>query len=535
MLGTYAGDAHPQTAEAMRQRMIQTAPEIGAARVHSTTKGSMIIFGRYEAVDDPAAQTALKDIKSIQVNRTRPFGFAMLSRIVPEVPTASLDPIDLRTVRRRYPNMDELFTLQIAVWVTADNEFSVEQARAESEAFARRLRAEQHEAYFYHDPVKGTSHVSIGVFDETAYDPKSTLFSPQVERLLRRFPHLLVNGEEALVQVDPNSRVRHANAAHEHAGERARMTVATSCPVLGQPRAIGLLATAMQRGCLPHALILHGPFGVGKFTTAMTCAQLILDPEATEEHLTAFAPPTDTRTAALIGRGAHPDLHVIRKELVAYSSNAAVRTRKQRNIPIDLLRERMIGGRTGDDAWHDAVVSKTPLHGHGKVFIIDEAELLESAGQNSLLKTLEEPPPGTHIFLVTTNEDRLLPTIRSRCQRIAFGPLDADAMAHWLDASGLEFDGPQREWIEAFAAGSPGTAVIATENRFFDWHRSLAPMIRDLESGQYPAELADTMATLVNDYAEAKVKASANASKEAANHDGARQLFALPARTRAER
>jgi DNA polymerase-3 subunit delta' len=297
--------------------------------------------------------------------------------------------------------------------------------------------------------------------------------------------------------------------------------------ILGQARAVRQVATALRRGCLSHALIFHGPFGVGKFTTAMAFARLVLDPEATDENLERFDPPAGTRVGALIDSGAHPDLHVIRKELVAFSDNAMLRNRKQQNIPLDLLRERMLGGRTGDDRWHDAPVSKTPLRGHGKVFIIDEAELLQEEGQNALLKTLEEPPPGTYIVLVTTDERRLLPTIRSRCQRVGFGPLDDESMARWMDGAGLDLDVQQREWIASYAAGSPGTAVIAAEHRFFDWHRTLDPMIRELEAGAYPVELAETMATLVNDFAEARVKSRPNASKEAANRAGARHLLAL--------
>jgi hypothetical protein len=210
ILGTYAGAAHQQTAAAMRQRMVQTSPEVAASRIHTTEKGSMIILGRFADVDDPTAQAELKRLQSLQVNRTRPFAFAMMSRIVPETPTAALDPLDLRRARRENPMIDPLYTLQIAVWVSEEGVFSAEEARKQAEAFARSLRGQNLDSFFYHDPIKGTSHVSIGIFDESAYDPKSTLFSAPVERLLKRFPNMLLNGEEALVQTDkgaPSQRV----------------------------------------------------------------------------------------------------------------------------------------------------------------------------------------------------------------------------------------------------------------------------------------------------------------------------------------
>ena len=71
------------------------------------------------------------------------------------------------------------------------------------------------------------------------------------------------------------------------------------------------------------------------------------------------------------------------------------------------------------------------------------------------LKLLEEPPAGTVIILVTTREDRLLPTIRSRCQRVAFAPLDDQAMQSWLASADLAVDPESRRWIERFAEGSP--------------------------------------------------------------------------------
>ena len=76
-----------------------------------------------------------------------------------------------------------------------------------------------------------------------------------------------------------------------------------------------------------------------------------------------------------------------------------------------------------------------------------------------MLKTLEEPPPGTVIILVTQNEEQLLPTIRSRCQRIAFGPLDAASMREWWEREGPQVAAPDRAFVEAFAEGSPGMAA----------------------------------------------------------------------------
>ena len=117
---------------------------------------------------------------------------------------------------------------------------------------------------------------------------------------------------------------------------------------------------------------------------------------------------SDCKAARRMTEGTHPDLHVIRKELALYSDSATLRAKKLMNIPIDVLRQHMIGGVTiTDQKYHEPKVGMTPVLGQAKVFIIDEAELIDRTGQNALLKSLEEPPPRTYIFLITTRPERL--------------------------------------------------------------------------------------------------------------------------------
>ena len=292
--------------------------------------------------------------------------------------------------------------------------------------------------------------------------------------------------------------------------------------ILGQPAAVETLTAGLRSERLHHAWIFSGPKGVGKFTTAMELAGILLDPGARE---TLEAAPGG-ETARLIEAGAHPDLHVIRKELALYSEHARLRDRKLLNIPIDLLRERMIGGDI-EGKFHDAPAYRTPVLGHRKVFIIDEAELIDRVGQNALLKTLEEPPARTYIVLVTSRPQRLLPTVRSRCQHVRFAPLDDEALGAWLDRSGLELGPGERAWTERFCEGAPGLAQLAAEYGFHEWQTRLDPMLAQLDRGRFPAEMGQAMADLVEAFAVAWVKRHDNASKDAANKDGARFVLAL--------
>src|SRR5690606_31905068 len=85
----------------------------------------------------------------------------------------------------------------------------------------------------------------------------------------------------------------------------------------------------------------------------------------------------------------------------------------------------------------------------------------------------------------------------------------------------------QREWLLGFADGAPGRFALAQAMGLFGWWRTLSPMLDEAESGAFPAELGKAMADLVEQYAQAWVDQRENASKDAANKDGARQLFAL--------
>lgn len=297
--------------------------------------------------------------------------------------------------------------------------------------------------------------------------------------------------------------------------------------LLGQPHAIEVLRNALRSGRFHHAWIFSGPRGVGKHTTAVELARILLDPAAGPTLTGEIEADPESETSRLIDAGTHPDLHTIRKELALYSENPELRRKKLMNIPLDVLREFMIGGRTNDERTHEGPVYHTASRGHGKVFIIDEAELIDRYGQNALLKTLEEPPARTYILLITTRPERLFPTVRSRCQHVRFGRLDETAMREWFARADLDLADDERAWIERFAEGSPGVAQLAAEYGFHRWQTALDPLIAQLEAGEFPVSMGATLAELVEEFAVEWVKRHRNASKDAANKDGVRHVLAL--------
>ncbi len=304
--------------------------------------------------------------------------------------------------------------------------------------------------------------------------------------------------------------------------EHAEPALTNLDDVIGQTHAIDILRSTVASGRVHHAWVFVGPPGVGKRTTAEAFAALLLDPTAAPDLNGVWKCDPQSATRAMVERRTHPDLHIITKELAAFSDDSSVRNRKQITIPKEVLRDHLL-----NPIAHAPTIRSDARA--TKVFIIDEAERMDRSisnapTQNSLLKTLEEPPDGSVIILVTSREQALLPTIRSRCQRVTFGRLDAKDMSEWFKRSGVDVSADQRSWVEKYASGSPGLATLAIRTGLATWAMRLDPLIDGAlggaQSGTYQPELGALLATLVNDWAEAQVKAHPGVSKEASTHAG---------------
>lgn len=203
LLGTFTDEDHQARAEAFRRRVAGEFPQLAGAFISPRRTGSIVVFGRYAAPEDPAAQAALASVKAMGDPANRPFPTAMLVRRSVGEAAGPPGPWDLRNLRSQFPRHRQLFTLEIAVWSTfGTREISPEQVRRSAEEYTRQLRARNLDAWYRHDLDTDTSSVTVGRFGSDAYDPRSTLYSPEVERLMRQFPALLVNGEELLVASD---------------------------------------------------------------------------------------------------------------------------------------------------------------------------------------------------------------------------------------------------------------------------------------------------------------------------------------------
>jgi DNA polymerase-3 subunit delta' len=211
-----------------------------------------------------------------------------------------------------------------------------------------------------------------------------------------------------------------------------------------QERALSIVRRALRSGRMPHAYLFEGPEGVGKELTARALAARLLCEADVEPDADACGA---CRACRLVAGGNHPDLHVIERRLHKLHPDRAVRTSKGLFLAVDLIRHFLI----------EPAASKPSLGGR-RVFVIREAERMNEGAQNALLKTLEEPPGQSCLILVSAAAERLLPTIRSRCQRVPFGLLPPDFIErHLVERCGVKVEAARA--LALLADGRLGAAV----------------------------------------------------------------------------
>ena len=203
----------------------------------------------------------------------------------------------------------------------------------------------------------------------------------------------------------------------------------------GHRHLLELLARAVGRASLPQSLIFGGPEGVGKRATARALGQAVNCEQPVEWPQ---APGRDAcgtcASCRRIARGVHADILVVEAE-------------ESGSIKIEQIRDAV------DRA------SYRPFEGRRRIVIIDGADAMVPHAQDALLKTLEEPPPASVFVLVTAVPDILMPTIRSRCQRLRFGPLSPAEVADVL----IRAHGMSAVNAHAAAAASDGSIGRALE------------------------------------------------------------------------
>ena len=250
--------------------------------------------------------------------------------------------------------------------------------------------------------------------------------------------------------------------------------------VVGQQHIVSTLEHAITEGRLSHAYLFCGPRGTGKTTMARILAKALLcrNAEAARaEGASGCMPDGTCEECELIAEGNHPDV---------YELDAASRT------GVDNVREEIINS-----------VNFAPVRGKYKIYIIDEVHMLTTAAFNALLKTLEEPPAHVIFVLCTTDPQKILETILSRCQRFDFhriGNEDIERrLAYVCEQEGFDYDDEALAIVARHAKGGMRDALSTLEQLSVfgngsvhaDDARSLLGEVSDQILGEFARAIAE--------------------------------------------
>jgi DNA polymerase-3 subunit delta' len=223
-----------------------------------------------------------------------------------------------------------------------------------------------------------------------------------------------------------------------------------------------LLQRMAEQRRLPHALLLSGPPGLGKEQFVLSFGQSLLCEDRDSDGVACGV----CRQCQLLHSGNHPDFQWVKPQAESKSGE----------ITIEVIRNLTSNA------------SLTSHAGGNKIIGIQPAHRMNKAAANSLLKTLEEPTPGTLILLLTDQPGRLLATIRSRCQNIEFKPPQRTQAISWLTD---KVNHAEPELLLALANGAPLKALQLDNSELLDARKTMAKGFLQLLGGSLdPVSLA---------------------------------------------
>jgi DNA polymerase-3 subunit delta' len=217
--------------------------------------------------------------------------------------------------------------------------------------------------------------------------------------------------------------------------------------IIGHERQKRFLSYLMERGNIPHAFLFCGQEGIGKRKVATEIARRLFCQVRTGCG--------ECRPCIKLDRGNHPDFVVIQNE-----------------GSIGIEDSRMIAKE----------ISEYPFEQDRRVIIIDNAETMTTEAANALLKTLEEPPPYNHFFIITSSEGEIPLTIRSRCTRVAFSPLSRDQLELYFSGR-PDIDPDKARLLACISFGSIGSGLFWLDEGNFSLRVKMAEALSGRSKG----------------------------------------------------
>jgi len=209
--------------------------------------------------------------------------------------------------------------------------------------------------------------------------------------------------------------------------------------LVGQDRAMAIVSRALRSGRPPQAWLICGPPGVGKATLAYRIARYLLAYGASDRGPADLSVPASDRASIQVAAGSHPGLLVLKRSVESGKLMTVLSVGEVRRL------SGFFGMTSGAGGW--------------RVAVVDTADDMNDNAANALLKLLEEPPSRAMLLVLSNTPGRLLPTIRSRCQRLNLRPLGEGDMEAELERLLPERNAAERASLARLARGSLGAAL----------------------------------------------------------------------------
>ncbi len=238
--------------------------------------------------------------------------------------------------------------------------------------------------------------------------------------------------------------------------------------ILGHKRQIEVIRRDMSTGQLPPAYLFRGEEGIGKKLAALALAKALNCPSP--------APDGDAcgvcQSCRNIDSGCHPNVMTVALEM---------------NPDTGKMRQEIVVSQVR--AAQEFISLKSVGHGR-KMLIVDDAHIMNKEAMNAFLKTLEEPPDSSHVVLISSKPDSLLPTVLSRCRAIGFSSLGEEAVAGLLmERKGLSHD---TALIAArLTGGRPGDALAVEPSELMERRGDALKLIARLPGLALPQVLKE--------------------------------------------
>ena len=241
---------------------------------------------------------------------------------------------------------------------------------------------------------------------------------------------------------------------------------------VGHDEALTRAARAIRSGRPPQAWLITGPAGIGKATLAYRIARYLLRYGATDAGPEDLSVVPKDPVSAQVSAGAHPGLLILKRGLNPKTGNLMTET------SVNVIREAMefFGLTSGAGGW--------------RVAMVDTADELSKEAANALLKTLEEPPDRAMLMLIANSPGRLLPTIRSRCQRLDLRSLPDDVLAAELAQHLPKMNEADRVALAKLSGGSLGAALALADDDTLALARDAAGAVDEAALPNVPALFA---------------------------------------------